>query len=170
MTRLERENNINLTDKIMSIEQVGAGSPEKNPKIIIAELEKSYQDWLKENPDLARKVKNELVKISGQAEAEMSDEGLAIVKIPIGKLSIFGTFCGTRGNQAFGEKALNFLNGKEIEFVVAISDKEEPKITSAIMKISREDGETLSEMIAENEGSLRCEAARIEGWSAFESE
>ncbi len=54
--------------------------------------------------------------------------------------------------------------------MVAISDKETPEITSAIMKIGEEDGETLSEMISENEGSLRCDKTKIKGWSAFESE
>ena len=154
----------------MSIEKMGGASPEKEPKIIIAELEKSFQDWLKENPDLAEKVKSELISIYGYDEIEMNDEDMAIIKVPLGELSIFGTFAGRSDNKAFSGKVLDFLKDKEIEFVVAISDKEVPEITSAIMKINQEDGETLSEMISKNGGSLRCDTSKIERWSTFESE
>ena len=154
----------------MSIEKTGAGSPEKEPRIIIAELEKSFQEWLKENPEQGEKIKSELLGIAGQSESELNSDGMTIIKIPAGELSIFGTFCGTKDNKAFGENVLNFLKTKEIEFVVAVSDKDVPKISSAIMKINQEDGEALSEMIDENQGSLRCDTTKIEGWSAFESE
>ncbi len=53
---------------------------------------------------------------------------------------------------------------------MAVSDKETPKILSAIMKINQEDGETLSEMIMENGGSLNRDYSKIEAWSTFESE
>jgi len=154
----------------MSTEKMDSGSDKKEPKIIIAELEQSFQDWLKENPDLAEKIKGELMSIYGYDEAEMSAEGMAIIKVPLGQLSIFSTFCGTSGNKAFGENVVNFLKDKEIEFVVAISDKEVPNITSAMININREDGEALSEMIGENNGSLRCDSSKNERWSTFESE
>lgn len=154
----------------MNIEKMGNGSLEKEPKKIIAELEKSFQDWLKENPDLAEKVKSELIGIYGYDETEMSDEGMAIIKVPPEELSIFGTFAGRIDNKAFSGKVLDFLKNKEIEFVVAISDKEEPKITSAIMKINQKDGKKFSKMISENGGSLRCDTSKVKGWSIFESE
>ena len=149
---------------------MGSGSPEKEPKVIIAELEKSFQKWIEEEPEQAGKIKSELLSIAGQSEVELNNDGMVIVKIPAGELSIFGTFCGTKDNKAFGENALNFLKTKEVEFVVAISDKDVPKITSAIIKLGQEDGEALSAIIDENQGSLRCDTTKIEGWSAFESE
>lgn len=154
----------------MGIEQMGAGSPEKEPKVIIAELEKSFQEWLKEEPEQAEEIKSGLLGIAGQSEAELNADGMIIIKVPTSELSIFGTFCGTKGNKAFGENVLNFLKTKEVEFVVAVSDKNVPKITSAIMKINQEDGEVLSEMIVKNQGSFRCDTTGIEGWAAFESE
>jgi len=149
---------------------MGAGSPEKEPRAIIAELEKSFQEWLKEEPEQAEKIKAGLLGIAGQSEAELNADEMIIIKVPVSELSIFGTFCGTKGNKAFGENVLNFLKTKEVEFVVAVSDKNVPKITSAIMKINQEDGEALSEMVDENQGSLRCDTTAIEGWAAFESE
>lgn len=149
---------------------MGGGSPEKEPKIIIAELKESFKDWLKKDPEQGAEIKSELLSIAGQSESELNNDGMVIVKVPAGELSIFSTFCGTKGNKAFDENVLNFLKDKEVEFVVAISDEEVPKITSAVIKISQEDGETLSEMISENEGSLRYDKTKIEGWSAFESE
>jgi len=124
----------------MNIEQMGAGSPEKEPKVIIAEFEKSFQKWLKEEPEQAKKIKAGLLHIAGQSEAELSTDEMVIIKVSISELSIFGTYCGTKGNKAFGENVLNLLKDKGVEFVVAISDKEVPKMTSAIMKINQEDG------------------------------
>ncbi len=88
----------------MNIEKMGGGSTEKEPKIIIAELEKSFQDWLKENSDLAKQIKDGLIHIFGYDEAEMSNEGMAIIKVPLGKLSIFSTSCGMADNKPFNKK------------------------------------------------------------------
>lgn len=41
----------------MSIEKIDDDSPGKESEIITAELEKSFQDWLKENPDLAKETR-----------------------------------------------------------------------------------------------------------------
>lgn len=154
----------------MSIEHVGVGSPEKEPKIIIAQCEKSFQDWLKNEPKEAEKIKSEILNITGQSEVELSDDDMAIIKIPTDELSIFGTFCGAKGNKAFSENVLNFLKNKAVKFVVAVSDKDAPKITTMIMKINQKDGKVLSKMINKNHGSLRCDITAIEGWSVFESE
>jgi hypothetical protein len=143
---------------------------EQNPQSIIASLEKSFQDWLQENPDLVGGLKKELIKIYGYDEADMNSDGLAIIKIPVTELSIFSTFAGRNDNKAFSGTALDFLRDKDVEFVVAISDKENPKIVSAIMKINIENGEIFSDKVSENGGSLRCERSKIVGWSTFESE
>jgi len=151
----------------MNIDQI---PNEKDPKILIAELEKSFQDWIGENPDLAGKVKKDLIGIFGYDESEISTDGLAIIKAPIEKLSIFGTSCGTVGNKAFDRNVLNFFKTKGVEFIVAISNREEPSIYFAVIKVNEKDGEKLSDMIAENDGSLRCDTSSIDGWSTFESE
>jgi hypothetical protein len=150
--------------------EMGGMAPEKNPEQIINELQKSFQDWLKEKPELAEKVKAELLGIAGYDENTLSDEGWVIIKASIDQLSTFGTFCGSKNNNVFNKNVLDFLRDKKVEFVVALTDEKELKLSSAVIEISNEDGETLSEMISENGGSFRSDNSRIANWSTFESD
>jgi len=82
--------------------EMGGITPEENPEQIINELQQLFQDWVKENPELAEKVKAELLDIAGYDKETLSDDGWAIIKAPINQLPAFGTFCGSENNKAFG--------------------------------------------------------------------
>jgi hypothetical protein len=150
--------------------ELGGIVPDKNSVQTIKELQQSFHDWLKECPELAEKVKAELLSIAGYDEKTLSNDGWVIIKAPIDQLPAFGTFCGSKNNKAFSKNVLDFLRDKKVEFVLALTDGKDPRISSAIIELGYEDGEALGEMISINGGSLRSEKSRIEGWSTFESE
>ena len=149
--------------------EMGGITPE-NPEQTIRDLQRSFQDWLNENPELAKKVKAELISIAGYDETELAEDGWVIIKAPIDQLPTFSTFCGSKNNKAFDKKVLDFLRNKKVEFIVALTAKKELKISSGVIEINEKDGKTLAQLISKNGGSFRNDKSRINGWSTFESE
>ena len=157
----------------MSIEQGPAG-PEKTIEEKISEFRNNFESWLKENPDVAKQLKKELLEMAGVEESELIDPemdfDLGLIKVPATELSIFGTACGTKSNKPFSGKVINFLQSKGIEFIVGLGKNKEPIISSAAINISAEDAERFSKMVDNNKGSLRADNSKVNGWSVFESE
>ena len=133
----------------------------------IEEFEKEYEKYAQENNELAKDIKNELLRMSFMEEHELKDT-YAIVKIPACKLNEFGTACGTVNNKPFTQDAIDLL--KSSEFVIAIVVRENGNIFYMMAKIGRRNGIKLDHIIDENNGSLRYDSEVLNGWSIFESE
>lgn len=157
----------------MSIEQ-GPTGPEKTIEEKISEFKNNFENWLNENPDVAKQLKKELLEMAGVEEGELVDPemgfDMALIKVPATELSIFGTTCGTKGNKVFSREVIDFLQSKGIEFIIGLGENKEPTISSAAINISAEDAEAFSEMVDNNKGSLRANSSKVSGWSVFESE
>ena len=157
----------------MSIEQ-GPTGPEKTIEEKISEFRNNFESWLKENPDVAKQIKKELLEAAGVEESELIDPemgfDMGLIKVPATELSIFGTTCGTKSNKAFSGEVINFLQSKGVEFIIGLGENKEPIISSAAINISAGDAESFSEMIDNNKGSLRADNSKVSGWSVFESE
>ncbi len=157
----------------MSIEQ-GPKGPEKSIQEKISEFKSDFENWLKENPDVAKQLKSELLEMAGVEEGELIDPDagfdMGLLKIPVNELSIFGSACGTIGNKPFSKEVVNFLHSKGIEFTIALGENKEPTISSIAINVSGEDMEKIGEMITNEHGSLRGENSKVSDWSVFESE
>ena len=136
----------------------------------ISQFKNDFETWLSENLDIAKQLKKELLETAGVEEDELADSEMALVKVPVGELSIFGTMCGTKGNKALSGFAIDFLRSKGVEFIIGLGEDKEPLISSAAINISGEDAEKFSETVNSGKGSLRPENSKVSGWSVFESE
>jgi len=146
----------------------------KTPEEIIREFKEDFERYLKENPDEASKLKREILSMAGVEENELVDKDMGfdfgIVKVPIEKLTLFGTSCGVVGNKAFTEKVVDFLNAQKVEFIIALSENKEFKILSAAIPITEKEGHKFEKIIYKNQGVLRCEPSQVKGWTIYESE
>jgi len=150
---------------------------EKTPEEIIKEFKDDFEKYLKENPNVASKLKKEILSMAGVEENELVDEDMGfdfgVVKIPVEKLTLFGTSCGVVGNKAFTEKIVDFLKSLNVRFIIGLSRNREFKISSAAIPITKKNGREFEEMIynqRENQGVLRCDSSRVRGWTKYESE
>lgn len=158
----------------MSIEQ-GPEEPEKTIEEKIEGFKGDFESWLNENPDIAQQLKNDVLSMTGVEENELVDPemnfDMSLQKIPVSELSIYGTYCGHEvDNKCFPKKVIDFLQSKNTEFIICIGDNKEPKISSAAINISGKDADKFEKMIDKNQGSLRADNSKIDGWSIFESE
>jgi len=151
---------------------------EKTPEEIIKEFGNDFEKYLQENPDIAKKIMQDLLTMAGVSESEldkeiMKDEGYyyVVIKVPIDRLDIFGTSCGNVGNRPFTKEVIDFLKSKKVEFIIALSFNDEPKICSAAIQIDEKSGRRLEKMVNNNKGSLRGDSSnQVSGWIIYESE
>ena len=147
---------------------------EKTPEETIKEFKDDFEKYLKENPDVASELKREVLSMAGVAENELVNEDMGfdfgVVKIPIDKLTLFGTSCGVVGNKAFTEKVVTFLKSLKVEFIIGLSGNKEFKISSVAIPISTKNGHKFEKMIEGNKGVLRCDSSKVRGWTVYESE
>ncbi len=140
----------------------------------ISEFKANFEAWLKENQDLALKIKESLLRTAGLSEDELTSPEMGFdfgfIKVPVSELVPFGTSCGNTGNKCFSEEIVKFLQSKGVEFVAAIGQNKELRIASAAMHIPFADAEKFSKMIDKNNGSLRADNCGVPGWRIFESE
>lgn len=148
----------------------GPGKPEKTIAEHISGFKHDFEQWLQENPALAQQLKQELLSMAGLEEGELTRFNLDFLKIPASELTVFGTVCGKVGNKAFTKEVVDFLQSKGVGFILGLGDNLEPKISSAVINMSGRDARKFSAMIDKNDGSLRADSSRVNGWSAFESE
>lgn len=146
----------------------------KNQEKMITRFRTDFGIYIKENPEVVRQIKQELLDMAGLKERELIDPNreidMGFVKIPIGKLSLFGTNCGKASNKPFSREVIDFLKSRGARMVIALSDNTEPVIHSAAVEISEEDAEKFAKKISKNHGSLRPDPSIIKGWMTFESE
>jgi len=158
----------------MTIEQPSHGQDKRPTKEKIDEFGESFQDWLKQDPEINERLKVELLQVAGVSENELVDSNMgfdmSLVKVPVGELSVFGTATGKSGNKAFSGEAVGFLSSKNVEYIVGVGENNEPIICSAAINISDEDAARLTEIIEQEGGSLRADSSQVSGWSIFECE
>ncbi|MFA6428530.1 MAG: hypothetical protein WCW02_03220 [Candidatus Buchananbacteria bacterium] len=152
----------------------GPNGPEKTIEEKISEFKFNFDNWLAENPVIAKQLKDELLELAGIEESELTDPDLgfdlSLIKVPIAELSAFGTICGETDNKSFSKKVINFLESKGVEFIIGLGENKKPVITSAAINISAKDAERFSKIIDSSKGSLDPQDSQVDGWSIFESE
>jgi hypothetical protein len=140
----------------------------------LLDFKTSFITWLKDNSEIGREIQSEILEAAGIEEDEMIEPMLgfdfAFMKIPVQELGIFGTDCGGKGNKPFTKEVISFLQSRKIEFIIVLSENKRPIISAVAIHLNEKDGEVLSDQVKINEGSLRCEPSKIQGWSIFESE
>jgi len=147
---------------------------EKTPEEIIQGFKDDFEKYLSENPELAQKLKQEILSMAGVGESEMVNPQMnydfGIIKVPVAELIRFGTACGEIDNKAFSKKVVDFLIGESVEFIIALSSNKNFTIGSAAIQMNQKGGRKLEAMIEKNDGSLRCDSSPIRGWTVYESE
>jgi len=145
---------------------------------LLSELKQSLEDWSKGDPELAEKVKSELIDWSGLEDPSLFDEEerqyFNVVRIPVELLDRFGIAYGTkayekRDKEVFSAKIIDFLKSKGIDSIIAVVDSRDLDIHDAMASISRDDGIKMDDMLDKKGWSWNCNKSDIEGWSRFES-
>ena len=147
--------------------------------VSIKEFKKLFRAWQQENQKIAITLKGEMLRAAGLEELgggeiiyewDKSVADYSLVKIPLEKLSFFGTACGSTGNRPFSQKVLDFLKSKGFDFILATVEDKTLEISSAAIHATEKSGVKLEKMIEENAGSLRCDGSKVGGWTVYESE
>lgn len=131
-----------------------------------------FNIWKADNRSISNRLKLDLMMMGGCLDESEIGTDFHIFKIPLDKLSNFKTACGNSGKSThFSEKVLNFLESKDIKFIIALVVLYDSyEICSAIINVNKEDANTFSELIDESGGSLRPDTCGCKGWTSFESE
>jgi hypothetical protein len=136
----------------------------------IPDFKNNFENWSRENGNIAAALKKELLDLAGVEEPELKDYGFDFLHIPLKDLADFSTGCGQIGNKPFTAKFINFLQINGVDFVVALGNSSAFEISSAAINISSGNVAEIEGMISSGNGSLRGEESRVDGWSVFESE
>jgi hypothetical protein len=145
------------------------------PTARVKAYQAAFVAWAATEPKKAMALQRDLMLMAGFENAKdmtsNSQFSFSFVKIGVDELDGVGTACGNLPNVCLGDGFVrSFLVGQGVEFVLGISENQQPLLYAAALPLSKRAASTLERLIELAGGSLRADETDFRGWTVFESE